>query len=72
MKVCPYCEQDDLWKVAILDVDDDAVICGECDTVWMHNEDIIYGTGKNFDSLMEGIGKAADWDSIERKSKIEG
>ena len=71
MKVCPYCEQDDLWKVIIPDVDENAVICGECDTVWMHDEEITYGSGKNFDSLMEAIGRVADWGAIERKSKVE-
>ncbi len=71
MKVCPYCEQDALWWCSITDVGDGAVICAECDTVWTHDEEVAYGTGKNFDDLMESRGKVADWKFVERKRKVE-
>lgn len=71
MKVCPYCEQDDLWHVSITGVDEDAVMCGECDTVWKHNEEVVYGNGKNFDDFMAAHGKEANWNTIQRKEKVE-
>lgn len=71
MKICPYCEQDDLWRVSITDVDDDAIMCGECDTVWKHDEDVVYGNGKNFENIMAEYDKKADWTKIQRKAKVE-
>jgi len=70
MKVCPYCEQDDLWHVAITNVDDNAVMCRECDTVWKHEEKVVYGNGKNFDNLMAENGEEPDWQKISWNSKL--
>ncbi len=57
MKICPYCEQDDLWRCDIREVADNVVICAECDTGWTPKEGIVYGTGKNFDDFMEAMGR---------------
>jgi hypothetical protein len=34
MLICPYCEQDDVWEVRLNDLERNAVICLECETVW--------------------------------------
>jgi RNA polymerase subunit RPABC4/transcription elongation factor Spt4 len=52
IKLCPYCEQDDLWRVSIPGIDDNAAICKECDTIWTHDEKIEDGSGINFRKFM--------------------
>jgi hypothetical protein len=71
MKLCPYCKQDDLWFAAIVGVDDNAVYCGECDTVWGNREAVIDGNGKNFSRFMAAYGKEVDWSLLRIKEKIE-
>ena len=72
MKLCPYCEQDDLWIVAIEGLPTpDAVMCCECETVWNQGETIEYGTGANFHNFMTGHAKEANWKLVTRKHKLE-
>ncbi|MEO8499226.1 MAG: hypothetical protein ABI614_29525 [Planctomycetota bacterium] len=72
MKLCPYCEQDDLWIVVIEGIPrPDAVMCCECETVWNRDETIEYGTGKNFHNFMAALDKEANWKQVTRKQKFE-
>jgi len=72
IKLCPYCDQDDLWRVSIPGIDDNAVICKECDTIWTHDEKIEDGSGINFRKFMSKYGKSDDWKGITIKEKITG
>jgi hypothetical protein len=72
MTTCPYCEQDALSKCHINGVESECVLCCECDTVWLQEEKIEYGTGKNFEIFMEGRGLAPDWKAIQLEAKMNG
>ena len=70
--ICPYCEQDIVWQIT-LDYSCDAIycMCFECDTIWMPNESVIYGTGVNFELFMERQGKMPDWSKIKRIKPLD-
>ena len=72
MKLCPYCEQDDLWIVVIEGIPTpEAVMCCECETVWQRSEAIEYGTGTNFHNFMTAHDRKVDWNAVTRKQKLE-
>ena len=70
MLTCPYCEQDDVWEVRLEDLERTAVMCLECDTVWLAPDAVGYGTGQNFEDLMAGHGRKADWAGIVKLQKL--
>ena len=61
---CPYCGQDDVWRVSIPGIDENAMICKECDTLWTHDEKVEDGLGVNFGDLMAKYGRSNDWKHI--------
>lgn len=69
MLVCPYCGQDDIWKVHFESIGVDALMCVECDTVWDVQEAVMDGSGLNLDSYMAKRGKKADWKTITKLEK---
>ncbi len=70
VKVCPYCQQDDLWHARVDGVERKVIICAECDTLWSEGEEVTYGTGKNFDTFMSLQAKQANWAAVTRLSKV--
>jgi hypothetical protein len=68
--ICPYCEQDDIWEVRLKDLDQDAVMCLECDTVWRAADDVAYGKGLNFEDFMAARGREPDWGGVLRLRKV--
>ena len=71
MKECPYCKQDFLWLAKVIGVNDLVVICPECDTIWLQDEIISDGTGRNFKLLMAERERDADWKDVELMSRLE-
>jgi hypothetical protein len=69
--ICPYCEQDIIWKVLLENSDgDEYCMCFECDTIWKPGEVVMYGTGMNFESYMEREGNIADWSKVKKKDPL--
>ncbi len=71
MLICPYCEQDYVWKVRFIDLDLEASMCLECDTVWFGPNVVEYGKGSNFEDFMAERGKKADWTKIVQLNHLE-
>jgi hypothetical protein len=67
--ICPYCEREDVWRVRLRDLDQDAVMCLECDTVWLASEDVVDGKGLNFEDFMAARGRKPDWSCVVRLQK---
>ena len=70
MLICPYCKQDAVWEVRLKGLEQDAVMCLECDTVWLAPNDVEYGKGLNFEDFMAGLGQKADWGGIFKSQKM--
>ena len=68
--ICPYCEQDYVWKVRIRDVSQNVVMCLECDTVWDSAADVGLGKGLIFERFMAERGRTADWDDVARIEQL--
>lgn len=66
MIICPYCLQDDIWKIKIKGTDELLKACLECDTVWKIDEEISYGTGTGIEKLM----RDRKWSSTKDKFEI--
>lgn len=63
--VCPYCEQDWVKRISIKGQKPNQFkMCFECDTIWQSDENIEYGTGKNFESFCDLLGIKPDWGNI--------
>lgn len=71
MKICPYCEQDAVWRVRLKnEIDFRFSMCFECDTVWKEDEDVSDRGGSTFDRLMKSTGRLADWKNVERVGPV--
>ena len=67
MKICPYCEQDAVWEVALhTSANFRFSMCFECDSVWPQGEIISDETGTNFKDFMNSIDHPVDWSKVER------
>jgi transcription elongation factor Elf1 len=72
MKICPYCEQDSVWKVILKTNQKFAFkMCFECDSVWRTNDLISDSTGSNFEALMNETNQPIDWTNIDRLGLAE-
>jgi hypothetical protein len=71
MVICPYCEQDDVWEVAIVGAADAAFMCLECDTVWATGERIEDGFGTVFHDFMPARNLPEDWSLVKKLRKLE-
>ncbi len=72
MKICPYCEEDGVWYVSIEQIPNEQYkMCFECDTIWQRDENVEYGKGKNYITLMEEKKLKADWNKIIKLRKVE-
>jgi uncharacterized C2H2 Zn-finger protein len=70
--ICPYCEQDKVWKVSIDNFNDETFfMCFECDTIWKENEKVEYGTGENFETFITQRGSKPDWSKIKKEKLLE-
>jgi hypothetical protein len=72
MFVCPYCQQDDLWVVHLNTLGRDAILCYECETVWLLPCNVEYGKGHNFENFMKEHNQKADWSLIVKIQKFIG
>ena len=72
MKICPYCEQDSVWKVRLHPpAEFTFAMCFECDSVWVQGDLISDQTGTNFADLMSSVGQVADWSKVEKIALVE-
>jgi hypothetical protein len=62
--ICPYCGQDHVWEILLKELDQQALMCAECDTVWLAPGDVLNGTGQNFEDFMAVRGRKADWGGV--------
>ena len=67
--ICPYCGQDYVWEIVLKDLDQQALICPECDTVWFAPSDVLNGKGQNFEDFMAARGRKADWGGVVKLHK---
>jgi len=67
MKLCPYCQQDAIWRVR-LKVKPELCfsLCFECDSVWLLDQPISDQVGTTFEKYMQALGRTADWKDIEK------
>jgi hypothetical protein len=70
--ICPYCGQDYVWEVLLTELDQQALMCPECDTVWLASGDVLNGTGQNFQDFMAARGRKANWGGVVRLQKAVG
>jgi uncharacterized Zn finger protein len=68
--ICPYCGQDEVWEVRLKELEQNVVMCLECDTVWPAPDDMEYGKGLNFEDFMAEHGRRADWTAIVKLEKL--
>lgn len=62
--VCPRCGQDFLVRVELVALNRKAILCPECDALWLHEQDVrppvagSYGvTWFDYSTFMEGSGR---------------
>ena len=67
MKICPFCEQDFVWRVRLKSNQRiHFSMCFECDSVWGDGQTISDQAGTTFDKHMRAFGIEPDWEDIER------
>jgi Zn-finger nucleic acid-binding protein len=67
MKICPYCQQDSVWRVSLKSKQNFFFkMCFECDAVWELSEAISESSGSNFEKLMGKIEQPIDWGNINK------
>lgn len=67
--ICPYCEQDRVWRVALADEaskDFSHAFCYECDTFWENGEVVDDVTGRSFKLFLQERGEKLDYGLIVR------
>jgi hypothetical protein len=72
MRLCPYCEQDAVWKVEL--VSDPACqfsMCFECDSVWRPDQPVSELQGSTFSTYMELLDRTPDWSNIRKLEMVE-
>ena len=72
MKICPFCEQDAVWRVRLKTISDMRfLMCFECDSVWLENQPISDQAGTTFDKHMLWLGLTPDWKDIDKLEMVE-
>ena len=72
MKICPFCEQDTVWRVRMkTSCEQEFLMCSECDTVWLVDQPVSDQEGTTFDKYMLSLGVVPDWSDIEKLEMIE-
>ncbi len=67
MKICPYCEQDAIWRVSLKSKQGFFFkMCFECDAVWGASQVISESCGSNFEKLMGEIEQPIDWGNVNK------
>lgn len=70
--ICPYCEQDVVWRVRLASARHCRfAMCFECDSLWRDNEVISDEGGTNFEQYMHETGQPVDWGDVEKLAPIE-
>ena len=67
--ICPYCEQDRVWRVAISETKLGVFphsFCYECDTFWEDGEIINDQTGVTFKYYLQERGRKLDYKILRR------
>jgi hypothetical protein len=72
MKLCPFCEQDAVWRVRLKSCPVQSfAMCFECDSVWRDEQPISDQAGTTFDDHIRSLGMAADWEDLEKIGMVE-
>ena len=72
--ICPYCEQDRVWRVALTARTTGQyphAFCYECDTFWENGDIIDDQTGKTLKFYLEERGQKLDYGLIKKGSAAE-
>jgi len=72
MKICPFCEQDAVWRVRLKTKPQHRfLMCFECDAVWLEDQPVSDHVGTTFDKHMQSLGCEPDWQDIEKIEMID-
>lgn len=72
MKLCPFCQQDAVWRVRLKSSPDHRFsMCFECDSVWLEKQPVTDEAGTTFDKYMRELGRVPDWNDVEKLETIE-
>jgi transposase-like protein len=67
MKLCPYCQQDAIWRVSLISQSElRFLMCFECDSVWTEDQIISDQSGTNFRDYMLACNMLPDWSDIKK------
>ena len=71
MKLCPFFEQDQVWRVRLKSQPQHCfAMCFECDSVWADGPAISDAAGTTFDQYVRALGRKPDWMDLERLEQV--
>ncbi|WP_086786281.1 hypothetical protein [Streptomyces caniscabiei] len=62
---CPHCGQDWIKKYRTKDLKSTFFMCPECESLWLHEEDLEEGTELYLSEYMTQYDAPSAWDNIE-------
>lgn len=72
MKLCPFCEQDIVWRVYLDAAPEHRFqMCFECDSVWLEGQLVSDKAATTFDRHMRSLSRIPDWKDIKKIEKAE-
>ena len=72
MKLCPFCEQDAVWRVRLKTVPlHRFLMCFDCEAVWLESQPVSDQAETTFDKHMQSLGCKSDRKNIEKLEMIE-
>lgn len=72
MKLCPYCQQDVVWRVRLKTSQEwQFSMCFECDSLWLDDQPVLNQVGTTFDKYAESLGLVPDWGRLEKLGVVE-
>lgn len=72
MKLCPYCEEDMVWRVRLKNAPQHRfLMCAECDSVWLEDQTVSDQAGTTFEKHVQSLGRVPDWKDIERLEALD-
>ncbi|QBC45218.1 hypothetical protein [Iodobacter fluviatilis] len=63
--ICPRCEQDEIKKIKIKEIDKYFFLCPECDATWFSIDEVGVTPFVDFETYMEESGFLVSWDNLE-------
>lgn len=61
-KICPFCEQDYIYRYFIEKTKEEVFLCPECDSLWFNQKDIGSPRGSNYEDAFNERGIEPTWD----------